>query len=89
MHVPITKSGRRQGVWYFGPQKGAVDYLVKVKSDTEPGKDKVIGLKTKDGVVHDADAVVVAGKSRESPISYLLLLTISKPGRFRRKFSPT
>ena len=53
--------------FHFGPQKGAVDYLVKVKSDTEPGKDKVIGLKTKDGVVHDADAVVVAGKSRESP----------------------
>ena len=49
--------------FHFGPQEGAVDYLVKAKSDTEPGKDKVMGLKTKDGVVHDADAVVVAGKS--------------------------
>jgi sarcosine oxidase/L-pipecolate oxidase len=53
--------------FHFGPQEGAVDYLVKVKSDIEPGKDKVTGLKTKDGVVYDADAVVVAGKSRGSP----------------------
>ncbi|KAJ5253072.1 hypothetical protein N7489_003482 [Penicillium chrysogenum] len=54
--------------FHFGPQKGAVDYLVKVKSDTEPGKDKVIGLKTKDGVVHDADAVVVAAGSFSTQI---------------------
>ncbi|CAP86844.1 L-saccharopine oxidase [Penicillium chrysogenum] len=54
--------------FHFGPQKGAVDYLVKVKNDTEPGKDKVIGLKTKDGVVHDADAVVVAAGSFSTQI---------------------
>ncbi|KAJ5437664.1 FAD dependent oxidoreductase [Penicillium cf. griseofulvum] len=56
----------------FGPQEGAVDCLVKEKSSLEPSKDKVTGLKTKDGVVHDADSIVVAGKSRESliPISY-------------------
>ncbi|OQE81583.1 hypothetical protein PENNAL_c0040G02828 [Penicillium nalgiovense] len=52
----------------FGPQEGAIDYLVKVKSDIEPGKDKVTGLKTKDGVVHDADAVVVAAGSFSTQI---------------------
>lgn len=51
--------------FYLGPQEGAIDHLVKVKSNLELSKDKVTGLKTKDGVVHDADAVVVAGKSRE------------------------
>ncbi|KAJ5471727.1 hypothetical protein N7530_009084 [Penicillium desertorum] len=54
--------------FHFGPQEGAVDYLVKVKSDIEPGKDKVTGLKTKDGVVHDADAVVVAAGSFSTQI---------------------
>jgi sarcosine oxidase/L-pipecolate oxidase len=71
--------------FYFGPQKGAVDYLVKVKSSLEPSKDKVTGLKTKDDVVHDADFVVVAGESRESPIPSLT--HISKPDRFRHRFS--
>lgn len=52
--------------FHFGPQEGAVDYLVKVKRDLELSKEKVAGLKRKDGVV-------VAGKSRESliPISFI------------------
>ncbi|KXG49515.1 FAD dependent oxidoreductase [Penicillium griseofulvum] len=54
--------------FYFGPQKGAVDYLVKLKSSLEPSKDKVTGLKTKDGVVHDADSVVVAAGSFSTQI---------------------
>ncbi|KAG0160751.1 hypothetical protein PDIDSM_8281 [Penicillium digitatum] len=56
------KVAANKGVkFHLGPRQGAVDYLVKVKSDREPTKDKVTGLKTKDGVIHDADAVVVAG----------------------------
>ncbi|KAJ5375814.1 FAD dependent oxidoreductase [Penicillium concentricum] len=51
----------------FGPE-GAVDYLVKVKSKLEPSKDKVTGLKTKDGVVHYADSVVVAAGSFSTQI---------------------
>ncbi|EKV04950.1 hypothetical protein PDIG_86140 [Penicillium digitatum PHI26] len=58
------KVAANKGVkFHLGPRQGAVDYLVKVKSDREPTKDKVTGLKTKDGVIHDADAVVVADKS--------------------------
>ncbi|CAI7654648.1 unnamed protein product [Penicillium glandicola] len=54
--------------FHFGPQEGAVDYLVKGKSSLEPSKDKVTGLKTKDGVVHNADAVVVAAGSFSTQI---------------------
>jgi sarcosine oxidase/L-pipecolate oxidase len=49
--------------FHFGPQKGAVDSLIRVKSSLEPSKEKVVGLKTNDGLVHHASAVVVAGKS--------------------------
>ncbi|KAJ5565565.1 FAD dependent oxidoreductase [Penicillium sp. DV-2018c] len=52
----------------FGPQKGAVDSLIKVKSSLEPGKEKVTGLKTTDGLVHHADAVVVAAGSFSTQI---------------------
>lgn len=46
----------------FGPQEGALNTLVKEESTLEPGKKKVSGLRTKDGKVHTADTVVVAGE---------------------------
>lgn len=48
--------------FHFGKEAGAVESLVKEASTVEPTKSKVTGLKTKDGVVHRADVVVVAGK---------------------------
>ena len=47
----------------FGPQEGTFDSFMEAESALEPGKKKVVGLRTKDGIVHDADVVVVAGKS--------------------------
>ncbi|KAJ5678860.1 FAD dependent oxidoreductase [Penicillium macrosclerotiorum] len=53
-----------QGVqFHFGPEKGAVESLVKEHSATEPDKVKVLGLKTSDGIYHKADIVVVAAGS--------------------------
>lgn len=49
--------------FHFGPLEGAVDSLIKVQSNVEPTKEKVAGLKTKDGVAHHTNAVVVAGES--------------------------
>jgi sarcosine oxidase/L-pipecolate oxidase len=48
--------------FYLGPE-GVVDSLVKVTSNLEPGKEKVTGLTTENGILHEADVVVVAGKS--------------------------
>ncbi|KAJ6135425.1 hypothetical protein N7512_000585 [Penicillium capsulatum] len=45
--------------FHFGPEKGAVEELVK-------GKSRVTGLRTKDGAVHQVDVVVVAGKHPHS-----------------------
>jgi hypothetical protein len=60
------KVAASQGVQFrFGQELGAVDSLVKEPSTTEPEKAKVIGLKTKDGVIHKADVVVVAGKEHQ------------------------
>ena len=47
----------------FGPQEGTFDSFMEAESALEPGKKKVVGLRTKDGIVHDADVVVVAGES--------------------------
>ncbi|CAI7591766.1 unnamed protein product [Penicillium discolor] len=73
--------------FHLGPQEGAVDHLVKVKSNLEPSKDKVTGLKTKDGVVHDADAVVVAAGSFSTQIlpelSYHLESSAGSLGTFK------
>ena len=48
--------------FHFGSESGAVESLVKEPSITNPGKSKVIGLKTVNGVTHKADVVVIAGK---------------------------
>ncbi|OQD61931.1 hypothetical protein PENPOL_c014G09309 [Penicillium polonicum] len=73
--------------FYLGPQEGAVDHLVKVKNNLELNKDKVTGLKTKDGVVHDADAVVVAAGSFSTQIlpelSYHLESSAGSLGTFK------
>lgn len=50
-----------KGVKFHFGQQGAVESLVNVQSTTESGKKKITGLKTKDGVIHSAEAVVVAG----------------------------
>lgn len=52
--------------FHFGPEVGAVEALVKAKSEIDPGQTRVTGLRTKDGVVHNADVVVVAGKNSHS-----------------------
>ncbi|KAJ5739044.1 FAD dependent oxidoreductase [Penicillium manginii] len=63
------KVAASQGVQFrFGQELGAVDSLVKEPSTTEPEKAKVIGLKTKDGVIHKADVVVVAAGSFSTQI---------------------
>ncbi|QQK45138.1 FAD dependent oxidoreductase [Penicillium digitatum] len=82
------KVAANKGVkFHLGPRQGAVDYLVKVKSDREPTKDKVTGLKTKDGVIHDADAVVVAAGSFSTQIlpelSYHLESSAGSLGTFK------
>jgi len=51
-----------KGVEFHFGQQGAVESLVKAQSTIETSKEKVTGLKTKDGVTHNADVVVVAGK---------------------------
>lgn len=48
--------------FFFGSESGAVESLVKEDSGSFPGKKKVTGLKTKNGIIHKADVVVVAGK---------------------------
>ncbi|KAJ0425226.1 FAD dependent oxidoreductase [Aspergillus carlsbadensis] len=53
----------RKGVEFRFGEKGAVESLVKASSTAEPAKDRVVGLKTQDGSVHDADTVVVAAGS--------------------------
>ena len=50
-----------QGVVFkFGADEGAFHSLVE--ENTESGKRKAVGLKTKDGKIHKADVVVIAGE---------------------------
>lgn len=51
------------GVRFCFGKEGAVESLVKAPSTTEPGKEKVTGIRTEDGSLHTVDTVVVAGKS--------------------------
>ncbi|EMR69492.1 putative fad dependent oxidoreductase protein [Eutypa lata UCREL1] len=52
-----------QGVKFrFGPEEGKFDSLVE-ESIPESNRKRAIGLKTKDGVVHKADVVVIAAGS--------------------------
>ncbi|KAL4787736.1 FAD dependent oxidoreductase [Aspergillus varians] len=50
-------------VFRFGSEEGAVDGLVKSEVSGETGKEKVTGVRTKDGKIHHADVVVVAAGS--------------------------
>ncbi|KAK1849626.1 putative FAD dependent oxidoreductase [Colletotrichum chrysophilum] len=57
------KIAERQGVvFHFGPQKGGFGSLIE-ENVPESSKKRAIGLKTKDGVVHKADVVVIAAGS--------------------------
>ena len=49
----------------FGDPEGTFDSFVEVESALEPGKRRVVGLRTKDGIAHNADVVVVAGESSQ------------------------
>ncbi|KAF7114908.1 hypothetical protein CNMCM5793_000678 [Aspergillus hiratsukae] len=49
-----------KGVEFCFGKEGAVESLVKAPSTLEPGKDKVTGIRSDDGALHDADTVVVA-----------------------------
>ncbi|KAF7161700.1 hypothetical protein CNMCM5623_007187 [Aspergillus felis] len=49
-------------VFRFG-KEGAIESLVKAPSTVEPGKEKVIGIRSEDGAFHDVDTVVVAAGS--------------------------
>lgn len=56
------KVAERQGVvFHFGPQKGGFGSLIE-ENVPESSTKRAIGLKTKDGAVHKADVVVIAGK---------------------------
>lgn len=46
----------------LGPNEGDYESLVSSESTASPGKKRATGIKTKDGVTHSADVVVIAGK---------------------------
>ncbi|GJC80854.1 hypothetical protein ColLi_03692 [Colletotrichum liriopes] len=57
------KLALRQGVtFHFGPEKGAFDSIIE-ESLSASGQKKAVGVKTKDGVSHKADVVVIAAGS--------------------------
>ncbi|KAJ5339766.1 hypothetical protein N7452_006494 [Penicillium brevicompactum] len=62
--VAVTKGVK----FHLGAEAGAVESLVKVASSVEANKQKVSGLKTKDGAIHNADIVVVAAGSFSTQI---------------------
>ena len=47
----------------FGGQQGTFESLVEEDTHVRPNK-RVVGLRTKDGKVHSADTVIIAGKIR-------------------------
>jgi sarcosine oxidase/L-pipecolate oxidase len=53
-----------KGVGFRFGKEGAVESLVKAPSTLESGKEKVTGIRTEDGALHNVDTVVVAGKSQ-------------------------
>lgn len=71
----IQKVAAMAGVTFrFGPMEGAFDSLVEESSHVGPAQKKSIGLKTKEGLFHRADVVVIAGKSSKQGLflSYYL-----------------
>ncbi|QKX57773.1 uncharacterized protein TRUGW13939_04893 [Talaromyces rugulosus] len=52
-----------KGVKFNFGKEGSVESLVKIPCSAGTLKEKVIGLKTRDGVIHNADTVVVAAGS--------------------------
>ncbi|KAM0543140.1 hypothetical protein ACHAPJ_012482 [Fusarium lateritium] len=60
----FQKVAKEKGVtFYFGPKTGAIDSLVEEESPVTTGLKQAVGLKTKDGVIHKADSVVIAAGS--------------------------
>lgn len=60
------KLALRQGVtFHFGPEKGAFGSIIEESPSTSNQK-KAIGVKTKDGVSHEANVVVIAGRHTQS-----------------------
>ena len=56
-------------VFHLGSREGAFDGLLEEESADSPGQKKAVGLKTKDGTLHRADVVVVAGAFQPRPSS--------------------
>lgn len=73
--------------FYLGAEDGAVESLVKVASTVEANKEKISGLKTKGGAIHQADVVVVAGRSPRYPSTYYA--DILQLDHSQRKYFPT
>lgn len=58
-----TKASSQGVKFRFGKEEGRCDSLVLEEADsTNENSRKVIGIKTGDGIVHNSDTVVVAGK---------------------------
>lgn len=56
------KFAAKSGVtFHLGPEKGAFESLVQEQSKVDSSRNKAIGLITKDGAVHQADVIVIAG----------------------------
>ncbi|PKX90529.1 uncharacterized protein P174DRAFT_493786 [Aspergillus novofumigatus IBT 16806] len=58
--IGFHKIAVAEGVKFCFGKEGAVKSLVKAPSTLEPGKEKVTGIRTEDGALHNVDAVVVA-----------------------------
>lgn len=86
--VHYLKNAAAKGVEFcFGREGGAFDSFVE-ESTSQPGKKRVSGLKTKDGKIHRADTVVVAGEFPSSRYTCNLADPLSKYqlGPFQRRF---
>ncbi|KAL4965245.1 NAD(P)/FAD-dependent oxidoreductase [Aspergillus stella-maris] len=55
-------------VFRFGPEEGCVEELVKSDVKDDSSRERVTGMKTKDGKIHYADVVVVAAGSFSTQI---------------------
>lgn len=71
----------------FGPKEGEYGSIVSTESTTSPGKKRATGIKTKDGLTHSADVVVIAGKSSETDKSGSHLTNVQRV-RTPPSFSP-
>ncbi|KAF6789705.1 putative FAD dependent oxidoreductase [Colletotrichum sojae] len=82
----------RQGVvFHFGPEKGAFDGLLE-EEGPDSSRKKAVGVKTKDGLSHAADVVVIAGKKHHEDSLYnsldVRVLIVLLAGSFSTQLLP-